>query len=74
MVNRPYVRIYKEPFRATLSLNDNNDNNDNSGSGGGGGQSYRVLRASHASKATSVNIYSPSGSLAVGTEERNNAV
>jgi len=48
-----------------LSPNDNhNDNhNDNGGSGGGGGQFYRVLRASHASEATSLNIYSPSGSL-----------
>ena len=66
--------IDKKQLNAVLSPNGNTNNNDNSGSGGRGGQLYRVLRVSHTPKTTSVNIYSPSGSLVIGTEERNNSV
>ena len=74
MLDQPYVRIDKRRLRATHSLNDDDENNNKGGSGGGGGQLYRILRASHVSEATSVNIYSPSRSLVVGTEERNATV
>jgi len=52
-VDRPYIRIAKEQLRAALSPTTD----------GGYGASYRVLRANHASKAMSINIFSPSSSL-----------
>ena len=52
-VDRPYIRIAKEKLQAALLP----------ATDGEYGASYRVLRANHASKATSINIFLPSGSL-----------
>ena len=52
-VDWPYIRIAKKKLRGALSL----------AKDGEYGASYRVLRANHASKATPINIFLPSGSL-----------
>lgn len=46
-IDRPYYRIEKNALQDALSQKDD----------------YRVLKANHMSEATSINLYSPSGSL-----------
>lgn len=48
-LDRPYCRVDRHALRRTLSPE--------------GTAKYRVLRANHIAKATSVNIYSPGGSI-----------
>jgi len=55
-LDRPYCRVDRNALRKTLSPN--NEIND-----GEGTAKYRVIRANHIAKATSLNIYSPSGSI-----------
>ena len=58
-LERPYCRVDRDALRRTLSpasevVTEN---------GGEGNANYRVIRANHVSKATAVNVYSPSGSI-----------
>ena len=59
-LDRPYCRIDRDVLQKTLSPSSEvgmqNDGKENA--------KYRVLRANHISSATSVNVYSPSGSMA----------
>lgn len=58
-LDRPYCRIERDVLRRVLSpASEVETQND-----GEGTANYRVTRANHMSKCTSVNIYSPSGSM-----------
>ena len=58
-LDRPYCRVDRHALRRTLSPNDEVNEEE----GGGGTAKYRVLRANHIARATSLNIYSPGGSI-----------
>jgi len=58
-LERPYCRVDRDALRRTLSPKDEVDTENE----GEGKANYRVTRANHMSRATSLNIYSPSGSM-----------
>ena len=58
-LDRPYCRVDRDALRRVLSP----DGEVQTQSEGEGKANYRVVRANHISKATAVNIYSPSGSM-----------
>jgi len=58
-LDRPYFRVDRHALRRTLSPADEVDVKNE----GEGAARYRVTRANHISRATSLNIYSPAGSM-----------
>eukprot|EP00579_Thalassiosira_antarctica_P000481 CAMPEP_0201866626 /NCGR_PEP_ID=MMETSP0902-20130614/1139_1 /ASSEMBLY_ACC=CAM_ASM_000551 /TAXON_ID=420261 /ORGANISM="Thalassiosira antarctica, Strain CCMP982" /LENGTH=622 /DNA_ID=CAMNT_0048391631 /DNA_START=68 /DNA_END=1936 /DNA_ORIENTATION=+ len=58
-LDRPYCRVDKNALKRTLSPKDEVETQNE----GEGAAKYRVTRANHMSRATSVNIYSPAGSM-----------
>ena len=58
-LHRSYCRIDRDALRRTLSPSIEVEKQNV----GEGNAKYRVLRANHISRATSVNVYSPSGSM-----------
>ncbi|KAL9191321.1 hypothetical protein ACHAXT_001027 [Thalassiosira profunda] len=58
-LDRPYQRVDRDALQRTLSPKGEVETQND----GEGGARYRVTRANHISKATSVNIFSPAGSI-----------
>lgn len=58
-LDRPYCRVDRDALRRTLSPKEEVDTK----FAGEGSAKYRVTRAKHISRATSVNVYSPAGSI-----------
>jgi Lycopene cyclase protein len=62
-LDRPYYRVDRDAVRDSLTPPENGDDSGRKMAASSSSSSYKILRANHKSRATSVNVYEPAGSL-----------